>query len=400
MKSLEVSRSLTITATGEDNIPGELLKYSPKEMHEYVATMINEMFRTHEPLKINNGNMKALLKPGKPKGPRKNLRTVTLLNTIRKAISLCTLHRAREKIEKYLSVNQSGFRPFRSTADIVWTHRWYAAKTSLAEIDIHITGIDMSSAFDTINRKLLLEILEDIVDEDELRLIRFLLSDTEISIKIIGVTEEMPFLGNVGTPQGDSLSPVLFIVYLEAALREIRNIENNEEGPPTEIAYADDVDFISLIKHKDIKKVSEILKKFNLLVNNDKTEYTTLSRKKSKQEEEWRKVKKVGSLLGDEEDIERRKQLATVAMNKLQLIWIKNQVNQKTKMKLYRALVKSILLYNCSTWGVTQSIEQKLDAFHRRQLRRVLNIKYPTKISNKKLCKKKQKQKKSYSQAQ
>ena len=127
---------------------------------------------------------------------------------------------------------------------------------------------------------------------------------------------------------------------------EIRNIEINEEGLPTEIAYADDVDFISLIKHKDITKVSEILKTFNLLVNNDKTEHTTLSRKKSRQEEEWRKVKKVGSLLGDEEDIERRKQLATVAMNKLQPIWIKNQVNQKTKMKLYRALVKSILLYN------------------------------------------------------
>ena len=75
-------------------------------------------------------------------------------------------------------------------------------------------------------------------------------------------------------------------------------------------------------------------------------------------------------------------------MNKLQPIWIKNQVNQKTKMKLYRALVKSILLYNCSTWGVTQNIEQKLDAFHRRQLRRVLNIKYPTNISNKKLYEK------------
>ena len=60
----EISRSFkklnNNRATGEDNIPGELLKYSPKEMHEYVATMINEMFRTHEPLKINNGNMKAL----------------------------------------------------------------------------------------------------------------------------------------------------------------------------------------------------------------------------------------------------------------------------------------------------------------------------------------------------
>lgn len=32
-------------ATGEDGILGEFLKYSPKQLHEYVAQMINEMFR-------------------------------------------------------------------------------------------------------------------------------------------------------------------------------------------------------------------------------------------------------------------------------------------------------------------------------------------------------------------
>ena len=79
--------------------------------------------------------MRTLPKPGKPKGPRKNLRPVTLLNTIRKSLSLITLERIKEKVEKYLSANQSGFRPFRSTADVVWTHRWLAAKTALSDID-------------------------------------------------------------------------------------------------------------------------------------------------------------------------------------------------------------------------------------------------------------------------
>ena len=373
-------------ATGEDGIPGELLKYSPKEVHEYVAKMINDMFITHETLNINNGNVITLEKPGKPKGPRKNLRPVTLLNTIRKAISLCTLYRSREKIEKYLSANQSGFRPFRSTADVVWAHRWFTAKTALEEINIYITGIDMSSAFDTIDRNILLEILQDILDEDELRLVRFLLSDTNISIKVKGATEEMPFLGNVGTPQGDSLSPVLFIVYLEAALREIREIHSKEEKIPTEMAYADDVDFISLIKHKDVSEVSKILRKYNLIVNNDKTEKTVINRKKNRNEERWRNVKKVGSLIGDEEDINRRKQLATVAMHKIQAMWTsKDKIKLKTKMKVYRALVKSVLIYNCGTWGVPSNIEEKINTFHRRQLRRVLGIRYPTRITNNKL---------------
>ena len=244
----------------------------------------------------------------------------------------------------------------------------------------------MSSAFDTIDRKLLLDILKDILDEDEMRLVRFLLSNTNISIKVKGATDEMPFLANVGTPQGDSLSPILFIVYLETALRKIREIDRIEEGIPTEMAYADDVDFISMIKHKGVGEISKVLKKYKLLVNNDKTEYTTINRKKSKKEEEWRSAKKVGSLLGDEEDINRRKQLATASMNKINAIYLKkDKVKLERKIKIYRALVKSILLYNCGTWGVSLNVQQRLDAYHRRQLRRILGIRYPTRISNEKL---------------
>ena len=113
-----------------------------------------------------------------------------------------------------------------------------------------------------------------------------------------GATEELPFLANVGTPQGDSLSPVLFIVYLEAALREIRDLQDDsdphqvlqdhsyskkiESGLPPEIEYADDVDFISRIRYKNIKDVQEILKKYHLLVNEDKTEYTSIEREGKK----------------------------------------------------------------------------------------------------------------------
>ena len=223
-------------ATGEDQIPGELLRYGPKKSAEYVAKTLNQVFETHQPLNINHGNMRLLQKPGKKKGPCKNLRPVTLLNTIRKSLSLITLERIREKVEDYLSCNQSGFRPFRSTADVVWTHRWYAAKAALCDINIHITGIDMSSAFDTIKRDLLMDILGRFLEEDELRLIQFLLSDTSISIKINGASRDMPFLSNIGTPQGDGLSPVLFIVYLEAALKEVRDLSDKESHVPTEVA--------------------------------------------------------------------------------------------------------------------------------------------------------------------
>ncbi|GFR96494.1 Ras-like protein Rab-6B [Elysia marginata] len=111
-------------------------------------------------------------------------------------------------------------RPNRSTSDVAWTHKWLAAKVNIENIAIKIAGIDMSAAFDTINRETLLKILEDIVNEDEHRIIRFLLSNTIIDTKIIGATEKKPFFSNVGTPQGDSLSPVLFTIYLEHSLKE------------------------------------------------------------------------------------------------------------------------------------------------------------------------------------
>ena len=386
----EVSNSLkrlnNNRAAGGDEIVGELLKYGAEDLSPIISNIFNEVFRKHKELDINNGQMITLPKPGKPKGPKKNLRPVTLLDAIRKSLSLITLNRIRPKVEQYLSHSQSGFRPSRSTSDIVWAHRWLAAKVMKSKIDINITGIDMSAAFDTVDRQKLLDILKNIVDEDELRIIRFLLSNTNINIKINGASKQMPFKSNIGVPQGDGLSPVLFTVYLEAALREVRKDLNKESNLPNELAYADDVDFITEQDYINVDEVQRKLSEFNLLVNTDKTEYTKLNRRENKIEEEWRKTKKVGSLIGDSEDIKRRKDLSTVAMNKLFNVWIrKDKIKMKTRVRLYKTLVRSVLLYNCGTWGVTRAEEESLNAFHRKQLRRVLGIHYPTRITNKSL---------------
>ncbi|KAK3795533.1 hypothetical protein RRG08_036860 [Elysia crispata] len=292
-------------------------------------------------------------------------------------------------LEEYLSKSQSGFRPDRSTADVVWTHKWLAAKTLKEDVIIKISGIDMSAAFDTIDRNQLLNIIATIVNEDELRIIRFLLSNTKIKTRINGATKTNTFISNVGTPQGDSLSPVLFIVYLEHALKEVRTtlprpIVKYEKEIPNEIAYADDVDFIGQ-DYVNINEIQETLHKYQLKVNTDKTEFTALS----KNEEDWKNAKKVGSLIGDLEDVERRKQLSTAALNKLYHVWMKgNKLKTTTKIQLYKSLVKSILLYNCSTWALTLTEEEKINAFHRKQLKKVLNIKFPVKITNKSLYKK------------
>ena len=96
------------------------------------------------------------------------------------------------------------------------------------------------------------------------------------------------------------------------------------------------------------------------------------------------RTKKVGSLIDDDKDIERRKQLAAVALYKLNNVWIKsNKLKTSRKIKLYKSLVKSILLYNCGTSAFTLTEEERF--IPPKTIGKILNIRYPKKITNKSL---------------
>ena len=253
----------------------------------------------------------------------------------------------------------------------------------------------MSSAFDTLERNKLLEIVEGFMSEDNKRILRILLSNTTVEIKIKGA-ETTSFKSNIGAPQGDSYSGPQFTTYFESSLKTVRQKTNTTmtEDYPEEMIYADDYDHLTeeLEKKRLFKgKVKELLGKDNLLVNEDKTEDTILRRnkhdRKNKQTNEpWRDTIKLGSKLGDKEDIERRKQLARVKMIQMKkILKRKKVVRLQKKVKLYNALVRSVLTYNSCTWGLTKQDEQNLDSFHRQNLRQVAGVFYPKKIGNKAL---------------
>ena len=89
---------------------------------------------------------------------------------------------------------------------------WMAAKSQRYQEATKILGIDMSRAFDTIRRDKLMHILETFLDDSELRMIRLLLADTTLESQLVK-GRCAAFNTTIGTPQGDSLSPVLFIVH-------------------------------------------------------------------------------------------------------------------------------------------------------------------------------------------
>ena len=78
---------------------------------------------------------------------------------------------------------------------------------------IETLGIDLSRAFDTNRREKHLSVFNSFLDTDDVQIIRLLLSDTNINVRVDEALSAL-FNTTVDTPQGDSLSPVLVIVYI------------------------------------------------------------------------------------------------------------------------------------------------------------------------------------------
>ena len=319
-------------------------------------------------------------KPGKPTGPLTSLRPIVLLSVLRKTLSLIVLSRIAPKVDEYKSSSQSGFRRGRSTADVVFGYRWLCGKVQRQRVTVEFLGIDLSRAFDTIR---------SFLGESELRMIRFLLADTSLQPRL-STGDCIAFATTIGTPQGDSLSPVLFTVYLEAALRDLRS--RLPTRPPEDAAllldveYADDTDFISTSRSffDDIERIAPpCLAEWSLTINGSKTKRTSISRHVDRIEEEWRMTRKLGSLLGEAEDVARRKQLANVAFRKLWTVWFRRaHISLQLRLRLYASFVIPVLTYTMGTWGLTQADLDRIDTYHRRHLRQIIGVHWPNRISN------------------
>jgi hypothetical protein len=116
-------------------------------------------------------------------------------------MSIVTLRRIRDKIDQFTGASQSGFKRGRSCADIVWAQRMLVSVVMTRQWDFHKMGIDMSCAFDTIKRQRILNVLnESDCKEYELRLVRCLLANTKLKVRVDTETSA-EFDTTIGSPQ-------------------------------------------------------------------------------------------------------------------------------------------------------------------------------------------------------
>ena len=77
---------------------------------------------------------------------------------------------------------------------------------------------------------------------------------------------------------------------------------------------------------------------------------------------------------GASTDVNVRIQKARGSFSKLRKVWLSTSIRKETKIKIFNACVKSVLLYGCETWLVTSSIQRKIQSFVNRCLRYILRI--------------------------
>ena len=191
-------------------------------------------------------------------------------------MTITLLNRIWARLSSRIPKSQAAYQRGRSATEQVLALKLLIEKSiTSTDYDLYILLIDMSKAFDTVNRKLLLQELEKVLQPDEVHLLSILTNRPTLTVTLDGEKGE-GFETYVGICQEDCLSAVLFIYYLACALEEKPKEQISKDlRAYLDISYADDLTFASTSKkhREDIKTETPVkLKNYNLHVNETKTE--------------------------------------------------------------------------------------------------------------------------------
>ena len=208
----------------------------------------------------------------------------------------------------------------------------------------------------------------------------------------IGRHEGEWFRTNVGTRQGDPLSPLLFITYLERVMDHVKESKCRIRLGGTlvnNLRFADDIDLIDedyTSLQEQLEKTRAVAEQVGLIVNVGKTKIMMFGDRKIEQEiqigsqnvENVGKFEYLGSLItwdnNCSEEIRRRIGKAAGTMTSLRHVWNGKELIVQNKLRILTACVFSELLYTSETWILKETDKKKLLAFEMCCYRRILRI--------------------------
>ena len=358
-------------STGPNSIPVYILKILKPFFSNWLSIIINLAFEVSvfpDFLKL------AKIIPIHKKGCKLdhvNYRPISLLSVFSKIFEKVLYKRMYSFLsnEKLIFDKQYGFRSNYSTthALISLTER---LKTYLDSGHI-VAGvfIDLEKAFDTVNHKILCEKLNYYgFRGGSNQLIRSYLENRKQYVSINGF-DSLTKPINCGVPQGSTLGPLLFLIYINDFRYSLQKTERGHFADDTFITFASkNIKTIETVMNYELKLASQWMKLNKLSLNTDKTKlilfhsrYLTfnpfhLSIKLDKVKLfPVEHLKYLGMFLDNHltweyhiNQLSKKLSQANGILSKL-----RHNAPRKTVLLVYHAIFYSHLNYRCSLWGLS-----------------------------------------------
>ena len=210
-------------SAGSDGIVGELIKYGGEPMCEMLLTLFNLVWDNEcAPSYWREGLIVSLFKKGDREDPG-NYRGITLLNVVGKLYSRVINNRLLKHIElnNMLHEGQGGFRLRRSCIDNIFSLNELIQGRIKEGKSTYAFFLDVKKAYDTVWRDgLWYKMWEMGIKGKMWRVVRSLYVNNRSCIFLEGKSSDY-FSINQGVAQGCTLSPTLFLIYINGLLCEI-----------------------------------------------------------------------------------------------------------------------------------------------------------------------------------
>ena len=211
VKSLKGGKS-----SGWDTIPNEFLMHAPKILVQWLTILFNKVKSTGTmPKGWNKGRVTLIHKSGL-REVLLNYRPITVIISLSGLFSKLLNTRLSEVVEshKLLGEIQNGFRKERQMADNNFILDSILMKAKFLKQNVHLCYVDISKAYDSVNREILWEKLERKgFNGDFLNCLKALYDGDCLVSSVNGITTK-PVYPTRGLRQGCSLSPLLFALYI------------------------------------------------------------------------------------------------------------------------------------------------------------------------------------------
>ena len=179
---------------------------------------------------------------------RGNYRGLKLLDQVMKVIERVVDELIREQVK--IHAMQFGFMPRRGATDAIFIVRQMQEKYYAANKRLYFAFVDLEKAFDRVPRDVIWWAMRKLkINEGLVRLVQSMYRNVRSRVRV-GESYSEEFEVKVGVHQGSVLSPLLFVMVLEALSREFRT------GCPWELLYADDLVIVAETRDELLEKLA------------------------------------------------------------------------------------------------------------------------------------------------